>query len=166
MCCHVPCSNYGYSQNCPFEKDQDGGRGVVFLFVKSDMIIVWHFEPLFDWNISEQSVCFLIVCVFHLFQVSDIEFVEGFVKSGFVGSSWNTSAPAEKKDWVWWIWCATCYDDNDNGNESWWWRSFTNWQGYESVFQFFNLTIESIHGTPERNANVLRLTRCTDICKV
>ena len=45
-----------------------------------------------------QSVCFLIVCVFHLFQVSDIEFVEGFVRSGFVGSSWNTTAPAEKKD--------------------------------------------------------------------
>ena len=24
MCCHVPCSNYGYCQNCPFEKDQEG----------------------------------------------------------------------------------------------------------------------------------------------
>ena len=129
------------------------------------MIIVWHLEPLFDWNISEQSVCFLIVCVFHLFQVSDIEFVEGFVKSGFVGSSWNTTAPAEKKDRVWWIWCATCYNDNDNGSGSWWRWCFTIWQGYESVCQFFNLTIESIHGTLERNPNVLRHTRYTDICK-
>ena len=104
--------------------------------------------------------------LFHLFQVSDIEFVEGFVRSGFVGSSWNTTAPAEKKDWVWWIWCATYYDDNDTGNGSWWWWSwcFTDWQGYECVFQFFNLTKESIHGTLERNPNVLTHTRYTDIC--